>query len=165
MPRRKNVLTLHRLNFFLNFCRNNFPGLKKQVLHNFECLWALQSAKIIWQNQSLKECKIFFIQGGKLVSAKIWKITSCNFWGDVKTASHFSFTTKEMCGLKVVKNSYFDVYLSYLHMKQIWRKSEVWASAIKLKSSLLILYSIAFPIATAKAAPVLCFFNIYRVSH
>ena len=93
--------------FFFNLCRNHFPGLKKTGSPQ---LW-MTLGFVICKNHMTKPViervqDIFFCQGGKLVSAKIWKIKSCHFWGDVmsrqpRILACSAFTAKELCGLKV----------------------------------------------------------------
>ena len=98
----------------------------------------------------------FFFQAWKLFSTEIWKMLECHFWANVMLrqsrpwAARASPAQKPQ-GLRVVCSKNFsratffcflghfvaDSFLSYLPVKQIWRKSAVWQSAKRIRSGKL----------------------------
>ena len=139
---------------FSNFCRKKFPGLIKgisctywmniEVLPHVFC--KLQSPKLY------KHVLEPFCQAWKLFSSEIWKMSECHFWSNVMLrqsrirASRASPAQKSR-GLRVIYSKNFsrailfafwgthlvDKFLSYLPVKQIWRKSAVRVYPLKWK--------------------------------
>ena len=130
------------------FTERRFPGLKKEI----SCTYWMNVE--VWPNDfsKLQPPKLHrnvlepFCRTRKLSSTELWKMEECHFWAVVMLrqsclrASRAS-SAQKLQGLRVVCFKNFSratflffgslnwliaSYMSYLPVKQIWRKSAVW---------------------------------------